>query len=101
MKIYRITPKAKQDLKNIGRYTMKMWGKEQRNAYLHKLEYRFAWLAEHSYNGRYRPDVHDGYYSYPEGMHIIFYLIRDDGIDVIGIPHQRMNVVQHFFPMAF
>jgi toxin ParE1/3/4 len=29
---YRVTPCAREDLKKIGRYTLKTWGKEQRNS---------------------------------------------------------------------
>ena len=33
----RITALAREDLKNIGRYTFKQWGLEQRNNYLSQL----------------------------------------------------------------
>ena len=42
----RITPGARDDLKNIGRYTERTWGKARRNRYLKSLEARFQWLAE-------------------------------------------------------
>jgi len=42
---YRVTPRAEDDLKNIGRYTQQHWGRIQRNAYLKNLENRFSWLA--------------------------------------------------------
>ncbi len=31
---FRITPRARDHLKNIGRYTLKIWGKKQRDTYL-------------------------------------------------------------------
>jgi toxin ParE1/3/4 len=34
--------------------------------------------------------------SYPQGSHVIFYLVREDGIDVIGVPHQCMDMVGYF-----
>ena len=61
------------------------------------LDRRFHWLAENPALGRPRPDVKEGYFSYPEGRHVIFYLIREGGIDIIGIPHQRMDV-RNYFP---
>ncbi len=94
-KPYRITPRAYEDLKNIGRYTLKMWGKKQRNHYLKAMERRFEWLAEQPEVGRHRPDVEEGYFSYIQGSHVIFYLMRDGGIDIIGIPHQHMDVVNY------
>ncbi len=93
---YRITPKAAQDLRNIGRYTQNTWGRRQRDTYLRAFEKRFAWLAEQPDRGKHRQDVKEGYYSYLQGAHVVFYLIRDDGIDIIGIPHQRMDIMNYF-----
>ncbi|HXA47508.1 MAG TPA: type II toxin-antitoxin system RelE/ParE family toxin [Burkholderiaceae bacterium] len=93
---YRITPKAKEDLKNIGRYTQQKWGKEQRNRYLKNLYDRFSWLAENPELGRLRPEVKEHYYSYAQGEHIIFYIVSDHMIDIIGIPHQKMDVPNYF-----
>ncbi len=93
---FRITPRAAQDLRNIGRYTLKRWGKEQRDTYLRALDRRFAWLAELPDRGRHRPEVQEGYYSYLQGSHVVFYLIREAGIDIIGIPHQRMDILNYF-----
>jgi plasmid stabilization system protein ParE len=42
---FRITPRAQDDLKNIGRYTERQWGKRQRNTYLKALEKRFGWVG--------------------------------------------------------
>lgn len=93
---YRVTPRAQQDLRNIGRYTFKKWGREQRNAYLRAIERRFELIADNPHIGRHRPDVKEGYYSFPQGSHVIFYLIRENGIDIIGIPHQRMDILNYF-----
>jgi toxin ParE1/3/4 len=95
-KTYRITPRTHEDLKNIGRYTLRIWGIKQRNLYLQALAKRFDWLAKYSDKGRHRSDVQEGYFSYPQGSHIIFYLLREDGIGIIGVPHQRMDVINYF-----
>jgi toxin ParE1/3/4 len=60
---YRITPQAQEDLKNIGRYTQRKWGKEQRNRYLKNLFDRFSWLSENPGLGRQRPEVKESYCS--------------------------------------
>ena len=96
MNTYRITPRAERDLINIGRYTLEMWGSEQRNLYLEAIEERFKLIAENPFIGQHRPDVKEDYYSYLQGSHVIFYLIRNNGIDVIGIPHQRMDILNYF-----
>lgn len=94
--VYRITPRAFNDLKEIGRYTLKKWGKEQRNKYLLDLDSRFAWLANNPRLGKHRPDLSENYYCYPQGSHLVFYLIHPDGIDIIGVPHQSMDILIYF-----
>jgi toxin ParE1/3/4 len=94
----RITPRAHADLIGIARYTRQQWGDTQRRRYLLALDERFQWLAASPRSGKARPDVGEGYYCYPQGRHLIFYLIRDGGIDVIGVPHKHMDVVNYFSP---
>lgn len=96
----RITPRAFDDLKNIARYTRQQWGEEQRNRYLGALDSRFGWLAEHPNRGKHRPDIRDGYFCFPQGSHLIFYLVRADGIDIIGVPHKRTDVLLYFSDSA-
>ncbi len=93
---FRVTRRAEEDLRNIGRYTLKTWGKAQRDKYLLEIDRRFGWLADNPRMGQHRPDIEDGYYSYPQGSHVVFYLIREDAIDIIGIPHKQMDVQSYF-----
>lgn len=95
-KSYRVTPRARDDLKNIGRYTERTWGKDQRNIYLKNIEKRLIWLAENPLLGKHRPDIHEGYYSFPQGQHVVVYLIGNRGIDVIGVPHKEMDIISYF-----
>ena len=88
---FRLTPRATKDLRSIAAYTLQTWGPKQRNAYLRALDHRFVWLAEHPDLGKPRSDIKAGYHSYPQGSHVIYYLIRDGGIDIIGVLHQRMD----------
>lgn len=94
--LYRVTPRAKEDLINIARYTEASWGRAQRNLYLKQLEQRFAWLAANPHLGKARPEIADGFYSFLQGQHIIFYLISGRCIDVIGVPHQEMDINGYF-----
>jgi toxin ParE1/3/4 len=52
MATFRLTRKAREDLKSIARYTQKTWGVTQRNKYLTQLDKRFAVLADTSTLGR-------------------------------------------------
>lgn len=95
---YRVTPRARDDLKNIGHYTQQNWGKTQRNTYLKNIEKRFKWLAMNPQLGKHRTDVAEGYYSFPEGQHVVFYLINQECINIIGIPHKGMDIIYYFQP---
>lgn len=99
MRKYRVTPAARDDLINIGRYTLIKWGKVQRNLYLKKLEARFEWLASNSLSGKHRTDIKEGFYSFPQGEHLVFYIIQPEGIAIIGIPHKEMDILSYFTRM--
>ncbi|HDH05621.1 MAG TPA: type II toxin-antitoxin system RelE/ParE family toxin [Nitrospirae bacterium] len=96
MASYLLSELARQDIISIRDYTMETWGQEQVSKYLSQLERRFEWLAENPQSGKKRSDVKEGYQSYPEGRHVIFYRITEDGIEVIGIPHQSEDIEHHF-----
>lgn len=96
MSRFRITPKARDDIKRIGRYTEQHWGKAQRNVYLRDIESRFVWLAKNPLLGKKRADICEGYYSFPQGDHVVFYLIAQEEIEVIGVPHKEMDIISYF-----
>jgi len=60
---------------------------------------RFTWISENPLLGKKRDDVKPGYYCFPEGMHLVFYMVTKTGIDIIGIPHQSMDIVSHLKSM--
>ena len=92
---YTLRALAQADLEDIWLYTCREWGGEQADSYLHALFLRFDWLAENPGAGRKRDDIKIGYFCFPEGMHLIFYTIKNNKIDIIGIPHQKMDVIEH------
>lgn len=93
---FRVTHRAKKDLINIAKYTERTWGKVQRNQYLKNLENRFNWLSNYPFSGKHRAEIHKLYYSYPQGQHVVFYLISENAIDIIGIPHKDMDIIGYF-----
>ena len=95
---YRITPRARDDLENNARYTQNNWGRVQRNNYMKNFETRFEWLAENPGLGKHRIDIAEEYYSFPEGQHVVFYLLNQQWIEIIGILHKNMDVISYFQP---
>ena len=89
---YRLTPRATADLDAIADYTLERWGVAQLENYLRSLNRRFEWLADNPLAGRERNDINPGYRSYPQGSHIVFYVVSDEFVDIIGIPHRSMDI---------
>ncbi len=94
---FRLTRRAAADLDAIADYTSETWGPAQMEDYLRSMSSRFEWLAENPFTGRERNDVHPGYRSFPECSHVIFYVISDECVDIIGIPHKSMDVGPELF----
>ncbi len=94
---YRLTPKADQDLAQIWRHTNENWGKSQANNYLQLLEKGFLMLLHHPKSGKIRDEIRKGYRSLQVESHVVFYRISNDGIEIVRILHQRMEVNQHVF----
>ena len=93
---YSIRALARADLEEIWLFTFEEWGPEQANKYLESLFSICVWLSENPYSGKNREDLKKGYYCFPEVMHLVFYTMTEYGIDIIGIPHQNMDVISHF-----
>jgi len=89
---YRLTPAAKSDLLEIWNYTVEIWGEKQAEKYLLDIEVKLEQLAVNPKLGRQRTEISPGYYSFPVGKHIIFYLHSGKHIDIIGILHGRMDI---------
>ena len=96
MSQYIIRQLADNNIEDIWLYTAREWGTEQADNYLLKLYERFSWLAEHPYYGKNRADINPDYYCFPEGKHHIFYVISENKIEIIGIVHERMDVLRYF-----
>lgn len=90
---YSLRQQAVADLESIWLYSYQEWGAEQADQYLRSFLSRFTWLSENPQLGKQRTDINPDYYCFPEGMHLVFYKITQNGIDIIGIPYQNKDVV--------
>jgi len=89
---FSLTSRAVADLKDIGRYTQKQWGREQRDLYLTMLDASFRQLAANPLKGKDCSDIRDGYRKSNAGSHVIFYRrISGDTIEIVRILHGRMD----------
>lgn len=96
MMMFRLTELAKQDLRFIGRYTQVTWGKEQRNLYLAKIDAVFHLLAQEPQRGKACDDIRSGYRKYHVGRHLIFYRQSPEGLEIVRVLHDRMDIEAYF-----
>ena len=93
MPTFTLTKGAVADLIEIGRYTQKRWGPEQRNRYLTMLDGSFQQLAVDPLKGKDCSEILHGYRKMNAGSHVIFYRQKhSDEIETVRVLHGRMNI---------
>ncbi len=78
-------------MRNIWFYTVEHWNEVQADKYIAGIYDKFRKLRENPKMGKLRQDIAAGYYCFPCQEHLIFYLIEEQSIDIIGIPNQQMD----------
>ena len=93
MKPFVLTHKAKADLKEIAKFTMKQWSREQRNLYLKQLDDTFYLLSDRPAIGKPCDEVRNGYLKFPQGSHVIFFRQSNKKqIEIVRILYKSMDV---------
>lgn len=88
---FKLSKKAKADLKSIALHTGREWGRDQRNHYILQFDQCFHLLGENPNLGQSCDEISSGYRQYPQGSHIIFYRLNaEDVVEIIRILHKRM-----------
>jgi toxin ParE1/3/4 len=72
---FTVTNKAKADLKEIGRFTARRWGKDQRDKYLKMLNEYFEAIASRRAQGMDASKERAGYRKVHVGRHFILPLV--------------------------
>ncbi|MBV8976921.1 MAG: type II toxin-antitoxin system RelE/ParE family toxin [Alphaproteobacteria bacterium] len=90
-----LADRARADLWSIARYTEREWGATRKKRYMAFLRERLGTLLRHPDLGPVRDDLGSGYRSLLAGSHMIFYRRAGEGIVVIRVLHQRMDIRRH------
>ena len=85
------TEEAKQDLKEIRRYTKEQWGDRQSLKYLDAVERVFDAIAENPEIGMKREDIREDLQYFNHGRHVIFYMVLPKKLAIIRILSQRIK----------
>lgn len=95
MSAYRLTPAAQRDLSSIWDYTLEHWNENQAETYILEIRNAIERIAEQPDRGQAADDIRVEYRRYAIGRHLIYFIPRGDGVDVIRILHQRMDPARH------
>ena len=96
MTSYVLSKDAEADLRDIIRYTRKIWGHKQVNKYRLILKQQFERIGDDAVIPRlYSPSLQDVYFV-KAGSHFVFYLKSSSPKPIIiGVVHEARNVLQH------
>ena len=91
-----LAPLARKDIKDIGGYTQKNWGVNQRNLYLGVLEKAINGLLQNHRLDRKRDYIKQGLLSCSCQEHMIFFRRDDAGnVEVLRVLGQSMDFQRH------
>lgn len=93
----RFTAQADEDLFDIYIYTYETWGSDQAVKYTNGLKAAINRLSqEPNRPGTVdRSSLRQGYRSYHQQRHLIFYRVVADDIEIIRILHDNMDALRH------
>jgi len=97
---FTITSRAREDLKEIGRYTKRIWGRAKRIEYLDLLRSRMRDLADGKLSGRKCFGIPGVPWSSHIDRHVIFYRPTSsrDEIEILRVLYDGMDFPRHFEP---
>ena len=95
---FEYTEIARKELINIISYTVDTWEQSQALKYVDGLEILAQRLAETPELGKHRADIFSKrkILSFPYEKHILYYAVISNGISIIRILHESMNINKQF-----
>ena len=89
---YDLTKKAKEDLRQIAKYTVNKWGEKQSLHYASLLDEHFCELADGNAYIRSFSEYPNVFFSKCE-HHYIFHLLNNQRPLIIAILHEKMDLL--------
>jgi toxin ParE1/3/4 len=91
-----LSPRARQDLVEILRYTAEHWGESQIEVYGRRLDDAIQRISRNPEIGALRHDLDEPYRTVPVGVHVIVYRQNPDRIRILRVLHQRMDPANRY-----
>jgi toxin ParE1/3/4 len=87
-----ITRQAHNDLMEIWRYIADQSNPDRADAFLDKVHRKLELFAAQPGTGRSRNDLREGLRSAAVSPYIAFYIVSEDGIEVVRVLHGRRDI---------
>ena len=95
MSVARLSPAAEADIDAIWDYSEERWGRPQANRYVRDLDATCTGIAKGRVSSLSAEDIRSGYRKAVCGSHMIYFRQDEDGIEIVRILHQSMDVGRH------
>ena len=93
---FHLSNKAVEDLDSIWLYTLETWSEDQADFYYHELVKACQDIAYHpTYLDKEYQEIMPGLYGHHIYKHLIFYILVEDGVEIVRILHERMDFERH------
>lgn len=94
---FHLSNKAVEDLDAIWIYTLETWSESQADIYYHDLVSACQYIADHpAFLDMEYAEILPGLYRHRCRKHLIFYILTDDGVEIVRILHERMDIESKF-----
>lgn len=89
---YKLSYEAQSDIEDIWLYTFENWSLEQADRYYQLIFDEIEYLTRNPSSGKEYTHVRKGYFRSKVKSHFIFYKVTLEGIEIIRILHQGMDI---------
>ena len=90
-----VRPRARRDLKEIWRYTVRQWGAAQADQYLYDLDREIQGLLKFPELGTPYDPIRAGYRRLHVKRHLVFYRRDGQRLEIVRVLHDAMDVKSH------
>ena len=93
---FHLSNEAVEDLDSIWLYTLETWSEDQADIYYHELVKSCQKIANRpTYLDKEYHEIMPGLYGHHIYKHLIFYILVEDGVEIVRILHERMDFARH------
>ena len=95
MSKFKLTLRAKDNLKKTYKWGVERWGKAQAKLFVEGLYLRLEFIAKSPFTGKARPELHHLVRSSVHKGYVIFYIPKEHHIEVVSILRSCQDIAKN------